>query len=180
VPVAFDASFLLPLLSRTVPKPFDPATNRPIEFVEERLDFLLKQLENDRTKILIPTPALSEILVHADKAGPEYLNRLKQSSAFVIKPFDDLAAVEVALMIREAIKSGDKRSGVKDTWAKVKFDRQIVAIAKVNGASVLYSDDEGIKTFAAKAGLTTIGYLNSHFRHHLRLKSKCSKRRLVQ
>ena len=50
----------------------------------------------------------------------------------------------------------DKRGNVQATWAKVKFDRQIVAIAKVNGASVLYSDDGDVRTFGERSGLTVI------------------------
>ena len=155
MPVAFDATILLPMLSPTVPTPVDRATSKPIEFVKERIDFLLKQLENTRTKIIVPTPALSEILVHADEAAPGYLNQLEKSSAFEIKPFDTRAAVEVALMTRAAIQAGDKRC-VKDSWAKVKFDRQIIAVAKVNMASVIYSDDEGVIAFAEQAGLTAV------------------------
>jgi hypothetical protein len=35
----------------------------------------------------------------------------------------------------------------------MKFDRQIVAISLVNGATVLYSDDDGVAKFAAGCGL---------------------------
>jgi len=35
----------------------------------------------------------------------------------------------------------------------MKFDRQIVAIPLVNEARVLYSDDDGVETFAANCGL---------------------------
>jgi hypothetical protein len=35
----------------------------------------------------------------------------------------------------------------------MKFDRQVVAIALVNGATVLYSDDDGVAKFAAGCGL---------------------------
>jgi hypothetical protein len=42
-------------------------------------------------------------------------------------------------------------------WAKVKFDRQIVAIAKVVGATVIYSDDKDVATLAKKQGIETIG-----------------------
>jgi hypothetical protein len=39
------------------------------------------------------------------------------------------------------------------TWAKVKFDRQIVAIAKVEKASMVYSDDEDVRKLAAAEGI---------------------------
>jgi hypothetical protein len=157
--VVFDATILLPLLSPNVPAPMDPATGKPVEYYKERIDFLIAELERTRTKVIMPTPALSEILVHADRAGPEYLNQIEQSSVFKIEPFDERAAIEVALMTRDAIKAGDKRGGVNATWAKVKFDRQIVAIAKVNNASAIYSDDEGVKAFAKLAGINAIGIL---------------------
>ena len=154
--VAFDATILLALLSPDVHAPIDPLTGKEVESFKERINFLIQELDNSQTKIIIPTPALSEILVHADEAGPEYLDRIQQSAVFKIEPFDQRAAIEVALMIREALKAGDKRSGVKETWAKVKFDRQIVAIAKVNSVSAIYSDDDGIRTFAKLVGINVI------------------------
>ena len=46
------------------------------------------------------------------------------------------------------------RSSGKSVWySAMKFDRQIVAIALVSGASVLYSDDDGVVKFAAACGL---------------------------
>jgi len=155
--VAFDATILLPFLSPGVHAPKDPSTGKEVESFKERIDFLIEELEASHTKIIVPTPALSEILVHADKAGPEYLNRIQQLSAFKIEPFDQRAAIEVAFMIRDAIKSGDKRSGIIETWAKVKFDRQIIAIAKVNGVSVVYSDDNGLRAFSKLIGSDVIG-----------------------
>jgi hypothetical protein len=44
-------------------------------------------------------------------------------------------------MTRAAVDAGDKRVGSDATWAKVKFDRQIVAIAQVRRATAIYSDD---------------------------------------
>jgi hypothetical protein len=50
---------------------------------------------------------------------------------FYVVPFDTLAAIELAVMTRNALAAGDKRAGSKESWAKVKFDRQIAAIARV-------------------------------------------------
>jgi hypothetical protein len=159
VTVAFDASILLPLLNPTVPGPLDPNANKPLESCRERLDYLIEGLEKDRTKIVIPTPALSEILVYADEAGPRYLDQIRASRAFKIEPFDERAAAEVAFMIREYLKPMGKkrRKSAQHIWAKVKFDQQIVAIAKVNGAAIIYSDDRGVRTFAEQSHLTVIG-----------------------
>jgi hypothetical protein len=39
----------------------------------------------------------------------------------------------------------------------VKVDRQFVAIAKVHGVSVVYSDDDGVKRLAEEAGMQVKG-----------------------
>ena len=155
--VVFDSTILLPMLWPGVPDPADPETGESVSHFRERIDYLVKNLESDRAKIIVPTPVLSEILVSAGSAGGEYLERLDSESVFRIVAFDKRAAVEMAMMTKVAMDTGDKREGVKGTWAKVKFDRQIVAIAKVAGSKLLYSDDPGVRTFGQNAGLTVIG-----------------------
>ncbi|MCW5982860.1 MAG: hypothetical protein KIT09_32525 [Bryobacteraceae bacterium] len=78
-----------------------------------------------------------------------------RSSAFIkVGGFDERSAIELAARLQAAIKAGDPRDGVRITKSGMKFDRQIVAISLVNGARVLYSDDEGVEKFAAGCGLT--------------------------
>ena len=154
--VVFDATVLLPLLWPNVPPPRDPTTNDPVAKFRERIDHLIVNLEKSRTRILIPTPALSEILVRAGTAGPQYLEQINSSSVFRIVPFDQRAAVEVAAMTHDALESGDKRAGGEGTWTKIKYDRQIIAIAKVEGATAIYSDDGNVRKFGTSAGLSVI------------------------
>ena len=66
--VVFDATILLALLQSDCPPPRHPETNEPIDSFRERIDYLIKRLDKDKEKIIIPTPALSEILVRADSA----------------------------------------------------------------------------------------------------------------
>lgn len=143
--VVFDASILLLLLNPEARPPTDPSTDAPVTRCQDRLEHLIETFEKDRIKVVIPTPVLSETLVRAGDTGPEYLNQLSGSAKFKIVSFDTRAAVELAAMTREAVDSGDKKGGSKAPWAKVKFDRQIVAIARIEGAHCIYSDDEGIK-----------------------------------
>jgi len=159
VSVAFDATILLPLFFPNIPAPKDPTTNKPIEHCRERIDSFVNELDKNHTKVIIPTPALSEILVYAEDAGPEYFEQIRRSRAFRIEPFDDRAAAEVAIMIRTDLRKLGRKRGrqVLDTWAKVKFDRQIVAIAKVNGVTALYSDAKGVRSFADSSHLATFG-----------------------
>ena len=64
-------------------------------------------------------------------------------------------------MTRAAIDSGDKREGSTAPWAKVKFDRQIVAIARTEGATVVYADDDGIRRFGKRLGMEVIGLIET-------------------
>lgn len=58
-------------------------------------------------------------------------------------------------MLEAALSGGDKRANGK-TWAKAKFDWQIVAIAKVGNAKIIYSDDGDIARIAMRHGLGVI------------------------
>ena len=155
--VVFDTSFLLPIFSqdlRIAPK--DPTTGKPVEKYYERIDYHFTQLVSSGTKILIPAPALSEILVKAGQAGKNYLKRIESASAFFIVPFETHAAIEVAEMSRRATERGDKREGSAEPWQKIKIDRQIIAIAKASGAEIIYSDDRSLRKFAEQDGLKTV------------------------
>jgi hypothetical protein len=55
--------------------------------------------------------------------------------------FDVKAAVEYAVM--ERMRAGHLNPGQRR--AKAKFDAQIVAIARVEGATTIYSDDSDVK-----------------------------------
>jgi hypothetical protein len=118
--VVFDATTLLYLLDPEAKPPTHPETGEPVSHVKERIAPLVSELEKSREKIIVPTPALSELLVRAGEAGPQYLYILNKSAAFKIVDFDQRAAVEVAAATREALGAGDKRSGSESSWAKVR------------------------------------------------------------
>jgi len=155
--VVMDAGTLLLLFRPNVDCPLDSTTGQPVAQVQERLSYLVKCLEKEKTKIVIPTPALSELLVRAGNAGPPLVQQINKLSVFRIVPFDTLAAIETAAMTKAALDDGDKRSGIDGPWTKVKYDRQIVAIARVAQATAIYSDDGHIETLAKLAGLNVIG-----------------------
>ena len=152
----FDATTLLLFLEPDARAPLDPATNKPVTDAKARIDQLVDTLEKRRETIMIPTPALSEVLVHAGEAGPEYLEIPNTTRCFRIEPFDQRAAVELATMIREALREGDLRGGTQATRAKLKFDRQIIAIARTQGQTTIHSDDGDIFTLAEPLGLEVI------------------------
>lgn len=120
-----------------------------------RLDGLLDTLGKSRTKILIPTPVWTEFLCKSGKATNEYRKIIEGSKTFRIVPFGERAAIECASMIEAALTAGDKKHQGKD-WAKAKFDWQIVAIAKVEGAHTIYASDRGVRAKALRAGIAAL------------------------
>ena len=68
-----------------------------------------------------------------------------------------LARAREAVSLLAGANCLDGKRGDSDaTWAKVNFDRQIVAVAKVNGASVIYSDDIELIKFAKRIGIEAV------------------------
>lgn len=141
--VLFDAGILIKLLDAKTP-----------DVQREKLDYLIATLQKTKTKILIPTPALSEFYVKAD---PDVVANFKGKSAFIIASFDEKAALECSISVADAIRSRDKRASQPAApWQKIKFDHQIVAIAKCNGATTIYSEDAGLRKFAELLGLKAL------------------------
>jgi predicted nucleic acid-binding protein len=156
--VAIDAGFLGLMLHPTAKPPNDPATQRPTEKVKERIEKLLEELDSANERLIIPAPALSEFLVLAGKDGPQYLSYLSLQSSFSVRPFDQMAAIELAGMELLARAKGSKRHPVATDapWQKVKFDRQIVAVSKLHGAHTIFSDDADIKNIAEEVGIKVV------------------------
>lgn len=154
--VVFDSTTLLLVLDPRSKPPVDPKSGQPAQKAAERIEYLIDTLHNDDAKILIPTPVLSEVLVNAGSAMTRYLDILNGQRVFRIAPFDEKAAIEAAIAHRSALDRGGIRIDAANpdaTRAKIKFDRQIVAIAKAEGAEVIYSDDDDVIGYAQQSGL---------------------------
>lgn len=151
-----DATTLAYLVTPDGRAPIDPTTGEEVSRAKDRIEHLIAQLDREKATLIVPTPALSEVLVVAEDAGPAMLDRISRSSRIRVADFDSRAAVEVAAMTREALRQGDKFDGSDSPWQKVKIDRQIIAIARVNGASKIYSDDKNLAKFAERIGITVV------------------------
>ena len=79
--------------------------------------------------LLIATPVLAEFLVLAAKDGPKYLDEISNRKTFQVRPFDEMAAIDLAAHECELRSKGSKRSGSTEPWQKIKIDRQIVVTA---------------------------------------------------
>lgn len=141
--VLFDAGILIKLLDARTP-----------DKQREKLDYLIAALQKTKTKILIPTPALAEFYV---KAVPDVVANFKGKSAFIIASFDEKAALECSISVADAIRSGDKKASQPGAaWQKIKFNHQIVAIAKCNRATTIHSEDAGLRRFAELLGMKAL------------------------
>lgn len=154
--VVFDATTLMLAIRPESGRPIDSETGEPIEHAAERIAFLIAEMDKSKTKIGIPTPALSEVLVRAGSGAPKIVERIGQLSVFQVLNFDEMSAIEVAMMTKVALDSGDKRDGSDEVWAKIKYDRQIIGIARRARATAIYTDDRGLRNTAVRSGFTVI------------------------
>ncbi len=149
---AVDNTFLTLLLNQTATPRANPATGKPIDYHRERIESLIDEIDDAKGTLIVPSPALAEVLCVLDPPD-DYIVQLQSYSCIRIVGFDVRSAITFARDIRAAISNGDKRSGVIGAWQHVKMDRQIVAIAKAHGATTLYSDDDKQTRFAHLVGL---------------------------
>ena len=148
----FDSTTLPYLLDPDAKPPTDPSTGRPVARAKERVELLLVTVKARSETVLVPTPVLCEMLVGAHDAGPQYLGILANTSRFRMAPFDERAAIELAEMTRKAQSSGDLRAGANITRARLRFDRQILAIARVQNEKHIYTDDGNMSATAKTEG----------------------------
>lgn len=141
--VLLDTNALIYLLDRRAP-----------QHIQDRLKGLLQDVERTRGQVVIPTLVVAEYLVNAGAAGKALLASLLNNRYVLVASFDHMAAEECAAMQIAANGTGNKRHplGRDVAWQKVKVDRQVVAIAKSRGASIV-ADDGDIHTIAKDWGV---------------------------
>jgi hypothetical protein len=154
--VVFDTNYLVLLLQNDLPPLLNPETRLEVQNVREKVEHLVGELNGKGTRILIPTPVLAEYYTRWGIASDAVFKTMNQSSKFQVVPFDERAAIEVGMMFHSAIQQGDKKSGSESPWQKVKYDRQIVAIARTNSASTVYSNDKDICKWSKELGMKAI------------------------
>jgi len=153
--VILDTNFYVLLLLNDASKvPLDPKTGERLEKFQDRLKHLIETLENNQETIVIPTPVYAELMVMVGRNNlHEVMGALEKNKNFQFATFDKKSAIECAHI---EINSKQKKSAAVDTKAKVKFDRQIIAIAKSNKVSMIYTDDKGLCTTALNNGISVV------------------------
>ena len=153
--VIFDTSILvLSLDPENAKPPVDPSTGAPLTNCKVRIDHLIETLSAAGASILVPTPVLSEYLIKAGPNKDEYANMILQSKNFTTGDFNVRAAIELTLLKDPDLSK--KSLDEKVTKAKIRFDRQIISIAKVNGADCVYTSDGNLAKTARVNGLRAV------------------------
>ncbi|HUE52641.1 MAG TPA: PIN domain-containing protein, partial [Terriglobales bacterium] len=149
--IIFDATYLVVMLHPN-PAPAKDRDNQPVSYFKERVANLAAKMDVSNDVIGIPAPAMAEVLVRAGSGRAQYVSILSDRYKFQILPFDSRAAIEAAELIAKIKSAGQPW----DTWAKVKFDIQITAIAKAEAATVIYADDRDIENYAKRVKIPVI------------------------
>ena len=141
----FDSTTIMFLVQPNAKPPNDPATGEPLANVSQRIERLIRDIESKSQTIVIPTPALAEVLVIAKGQIDEWISMLQQSRHFQIVDFD-IDAVKKLVHVTQKIHDNRMfESQSPFTKAQLKYDRQILAVALAENESTIYSDDQGIK-----------------------------------
>ncbi len=152
--ICLDATALMCLLDTRIDK-FPSPTGPIIDRMQLRMGHLITTTDEVNGSVIVPTPALAELLVGAGVQRAAMLRILEGRRAIRIEPFDKMAAIHCANLDAQAISDGDKRDGARSSWQKVKIDRQIVAIAQVARCERIVTGDPDVEKIAGRAALET-------------------------
>lgn len=119
----------------------------------ERTANFLNWLQNERQTIIVPSPVLAEFLMQIPPQDHEKVVRNIKSN-FIVPSFDTAATSVFAQIWQKNKNNGlPSENGGRE---RVKTDSMIIAIAVVNKARILYSEDAGLQK-AAKGFIETRG-----------------------
>ncbi|WP_051222007.1 PIN domain-containing protein [Neptunomonas japonica] len=154
--VVIDTNVLVYMINPKAPSPTDPTTGKQVEHVKERVEHLVATLQEKGIKVLVPTPVLSELLLVNRKKYKEILEVIRTRTVFRPVSFDQRAAIELAINLEDAKVTQNLNVGLTSK-AKLRFDRQIIAIACAQGVKVIYSDDANVCSLATRKGMRAYG-----------------------
>jgi predicted nucleic acid-binding protein len=148
-PVLFDSSFLVAATEQgVVPADTDNGV---------RLRYLLQELEQAESRIVVPTPVLAEVLVRKNPDRVRLIQTLQRSPRILLAEFGPAAAAVCSeLIMRRWPKPADRAAH----WSRhrLKFDMQIVAIAEVNNVGVVYTMDRQLAALCRDEKILALGF----------------------
>lgn len=149
--ICIDSNYFAVLIDQATGDILDQ-NNDKIEYVRERLLHFIKE---NRAEIVLPSPVYSELLLISNVTPSLLDQHLGNNGAFITCPYDVRAARILAKVEKPAIMSNKKRAGRTETMARLKFDRQILSIAKQNNVEVIITSDKGFIADAKRYEIET-------------------------
>ena len=114
------------------------------DMIEKTANFLA-WLDDERHIVMVPSPVLGEFLMRIPYEGHAAIQQIIESK-FIVPSFDRIAASWFARIWQENNHNRGKAGVI--TRDEVKVDSMIVAVAKANNASRIYSEDPHLPKFA--------------------------------
>lgn len=153
-PVVFDSSFVVAA--------FDPVVvsaggAEPNEDWRPRLDQCLLRLDREKARIVVPTPVLAEVFVKRPERMGGFLRTRQRSSRFLIGEFGAAAAAVAADLMQRHWPSPKARS-IEWSRHRLKFDLQILAIARVANATCIYTNDKELAELARAERISAVRF----------------------
>lgn len=119
--------------------------------LEARFDLLVDQLTDTTKEIIIPSPVLAEVLAAPHANESKILSLISSQSQMKISDFDQRQSIEFGHMFRSIKRGPENRNSFK-------FDLLILACARVESASAIYTADENLQKKARNLGIQAISF----------------------
>lgn len=152
--VVIDTSVLIFMADPSAPAPLHPTTRKPVSHCRERVESLIEGLNDSSAVVIVPTPVLSELLIRAADRQQELLAVITGKRGVQVSPFDAMAAVENS-QLRRSRRLAVAKQG--ETKKEVSFDLQVLAIARVNNADMVLTDDVNLRRRCVQSGMKVLG-----------------------
>lgn len=130
---------------------YRPAKNQEVE--HQKMQYIFDNAKKDKAIFGVPAPVVAEFLIGEPNPvkRQEFLSKFS-GKLFRVLDFDAKSAIMCAWVHDELAK---KRMNVdkNKTRQEIKIDKQIIAIAKANNASLLICNDAKAASWAREIGL---------------------------
>ena len=120
------------------------AASSQLGMIDRTINFL-QWLDNEKHRIIVPSPVLGEFLMKIPSQDHDNITREIQSK-FIVPPYDAVTASMFAQIWQKNINNGlpSENNGRE----RIKTDSMIVAVAVKKKKKILYSEDPGLQKFA--------------------------------
>jgi predicted nucleic acid-binding protein len=140
----------------------DPKTNAPVAHARDRVELFINETVKEKRKILLPTPVLAETLIGVSSDINDFVSSIKKFNVFKIADFCERSAIELRMLYNGL--GEQKLTDLRKSRSKsgIKFDLQILSIARTQGADEIVTDDSNLRKLSAQLGMKTRGLADLH------------------